>query len=539
MPTKRSSTYRSASRGKNAPEELSLSDMFETLSDALFKQAAEPNMHAYSPHQKQELFHANPANGRLYIGGNRSGKTVGGVIEDLWYVTRRHPYRRIPADTEIRGRVLGDGFDNGTINQVLIPAFKRWVIPSDLINGSWEDSWVEREKKLTLENGSFIEFKSYDQEIQKHAGTSRHFIHFDEEPPQNIYIENLLRIVDINGSWWMTMTPLNGMNWVYDELYIPAVEGRMPNVGVIEVSMLDNPYVKEEVVDSILQGIDEGERAQRVSGKFAAKGGLVFPEFGTAHILEGPDWDNWMPPPTWRVYMSIDHGINNPTAVLWHAVSPDNVVITFAEHYRRNMIVRQHAQVIKDFEKQHNLEVFLRPGDPAMKQRNGVTGTSIVEAFSEEGIYLSVDTIPRTVSTGIDRMRTYMRIGDNGKPHWMILKNGAPNLIKELKKLHWKTYSSSKLNDSQNRYDEVHKKDDHAFDSSRYFFTLMPDLKPDKLWHLDDATPKLKSYMEVLVEMAEQAELDMETPAKPPTHWQYTARGFSDAEYSFANLEGV
>src|SRR5690606_31750574 len=102
---------------------LNINDMFGALSNALIKQAAEPNMYAYEPHSRQEVFHKSPKQGRLYIGGNRSGKTVGGIIEDLWYVTRRHPYRQIPSDVEIRGRVLGDGFDNGTINQVLIPAF--------------------------------------------------------------------------------------------------------------------------------------------------------------------------------------------------------------------------------------------------------------------------------------------------------------------------------------------------------------------------------------------------------------------------------
>src|SRR5690606_2929637 len=120
---------------------------------------------------------------------SNSGKTVAGIIEDLWWVTRRHPYRRIPSDVAIRGRALGDGFENGTINRVLLPEFKRWVIPSDLINGSWEDSWSNSEHMLRLANGSFIEFKSYDQELQKHAGTSRHFIHFDEEPPQSIFAE--------------------------------------------------------------------------------------------------------------------------------------------------------------------------------------------------------------------------------------------------------------------------------------------------------------------------------------------------------------
>lgn len=534
---RRRGTYRttgsSSTKGKAATE-VTLNDMLSYLSTSLIKQANEPNLYAYKPHEKQDIFHTSEAKGRLYIGGNRSGKTYAGVVEDLWWVTRRHPYRKIPSETVIRGRVLGDGFDDGTINDVLIPTFKRWVIPSDLINGSWEDSWTEREKTLTFENGSFIEFKSYGQDIQKHAGTSRHFLHFDEEPPQNIYIENLLRIVDTQGSWWMTMTPLNGMNWVYDELYQPGLEGKLRDVDVIEVSMLDNPYIQQDSIDVLLQNISKEDREQRVSGKFAEKGGLIFPEFGQMHLLEGPEWDSWKPPSDWRVFMSLDHGYNNPTAILWHAVSPDNEVITFGEIYERRKIIEDHAAAIKKYEAKNNLNVFLRPADPAIKQTSGITGTSVLESYSEHGIYLSVENIPRKVAIGIDKMHTYMRMGSQGKPHWQIIASRCPNLCKEMPRLRWKTYSSSKLNDSQNRQEEVHKKNDHAFDSSRYFFTIMPDLSPEKQWHMDEAIGHKKmpkSYVDTLVDMFVMSHEGVFTGDGPQIQ-------FAETEYTFANLEG-
>ena len=52
------------------------------------------------------------------------------------------------------------------------------------------------------------------------------------------------------------------------------------------------------------------------------------------------------------------------------------------------------------------------------------------------------------------------------------------NLIREMKKLRWAEYESAKKNDSTNRQETIHKKDDHAFDSAKYFSTLMPDLRP-------------------------------------------------------------
>src|SRR5690625_5296046 len=109
-----------ASRGsyssKGGSTEMNLNDMLSAITDSIMKQATEPNLHAYEPHEKQKIFHKSKASGVLYIGGNRSGKTYGGVVEDLWYVTGRHPFKEnIPPP--VRGRVLGDGFDNGTIDQ--------------------------------------------------------------------------------------------------------------------------------------------------------------------------------------------------------------------------------------------------------------------------------------------------------------------------------------------------------------------------------------------------------------------------------------
>jgi hypothetical protein len=44
----------------------------------------------------------------------------------------------------------------------------------------------------------------------------------------------------------------------------------------------------------------------------------------------------------------------------------------------------------------------------------------------------------------------------------------------------WKPYDSAKMIDKNNPREEPQKKNDHCLDSSRYFFSFMPDLKPLK-----------------------------------------------------------
>src|SRR5262245_727536 len=166
---------------------LGVPELMKGLSDGLIKASRRPNLWGYSPHQKQIQFHTSAAKTRLYIGGNRSGKTVGGCVEDIWWLMGRHPYMETPPPP-VRGRIIGVDFDNG-IEKILKPEITRWIPPSALIDGSWEKSFNKGLRTLTLANGSFLEFMSYVQEVDKFAGTSRHFVHFDEEPPQPVYIE--------------------------------------------------------------------------------------------------------------------------------------------------------------------------------------------------------------------------------------------------------------------------------------------------------------------------------------------------------------
>ena len=181
------------------------------LSAGLSDSARKPNNLLYRPHPKQLLFHGSQKKGRQYIGGNRSGKTTGGINEDIWWLRGEHPYRSVP-EPPVIGRITTVDFKTGA-NKIIIPNLAQWIPPSLLINGSWNDSYNGATHTLHLSNNSELEIMSYDQELEKFAGVPRHFTHFDEEPPRDIFDECKARLIDYGGSWWMTMTPVNGMDW--------------------------------------------------------------------------------------------------------------------------------------------------------------------------------------------------------------------------------------------------------------------------------------------------------------------------------------
>lgn len=452
-------------------ETLSFEDVLRNISDSVKLQATRPNMHGYVPHDKQVQFHSASSRHRLYIGGNRSGKTTGGVLEDLWWLTGKHPYRKTP-EGGIRGRIVGVDFING-IEKILKPELMRWVPVSLLRDNNWSDSYDTLERTLHFANGSFVEFMSYDQKLDKFAGTSRHFVHFDEEPPQDIYTECLLRLLDTKGSWWMTLTPVQGMEWMYDEIYMRGKNDPLgSNISVIEVETYENPYLDKEEIDTMLAAIIEDDREARIKGKFIRRGGLVYKAFDPQiHVIDPLD----KIPSSWELYASGDHGYNNPTSWHWHGVDSDGNAVTFAEHYESEMVVKDHAEIIKQINKTNGRDPGMYIGDPAMSQHNVITGSTVQSEYAQYGIY--INPANNEVLSGINKVNTYLQLQKNGRPRWYVTRNCA-KLIWEMQRYRWKTWANKQSERQNNKYDVAHKKDDHAMDDLRYFFTIMPDLTP-------------------------------------------------------------
>ncbi len=452
-------------------------DFLLSLGETLKRQVAAPNINGYQPHAKQIDFHSSNAKTRLYIGGNRSGKSTGSIAECVYWLRKDHPYKRLPiGDYEgCRGRLNCVDFINGA-NKIVLPLLKQFVPPSLLINGAWEDSYHKTEHVLSLSNGSMLEILSYESELDKFAGTSRHFIAYDEEPPQVIYTENRARLIDTGGHQWFAMTPVEGLSFVYDLIYLPGKAGD-PNIHITEIEMSENPYINPEEVKEFLNGLeDDDEREARGKGKFIEIGGRIYKKFDAAvgglHVINESITRF---PKEVPIAMSLDHGFNNPTAVLWHAILPEGRIITFYEHYLSGEIVRFHAQRIHEINRKFNLKPTIRIADPSIKNTDPLTGTSIQQEYLKYGIPWTLAN--NDVRAGIERVNSYLDIRRAGsQPLWKCTKD-CPNLIKEMGRYKWKTYTSKKLNAQYNKWDTPHKLNDHACDSLRYFLMSQPGLE--------------------------------------------------------------
>lgn len=469
-------------------EPISLADMLDRLSDEL--ESSVTSIYSYEPHPKQKVFHCSRLEEKLFIGGNRSGKTVANVIECIWWLTKTHPFREDVRNIqgEVRGRLVCVSFIEG-LEKIILPLFKKWVPRKYLIDRSWDKSYINKTRTLTLNNGSFIEFQSYDQELEKFAGTSRHFVSFDEEPPMVVWQECLMRLIDTDGSWWISMTPVEGLTWIFEDIYKPSEEGLRPDTLVLEVSMHDNPHLTEKAKRKVLGNIaNDEDRMAREEGKFAEIGGRVYKTFDKRIHMRPADF---IPNSSMRIYTSIDTGYRHPAAWLWHAVYPDGRIVTFHEIIKAeqtiDMMAKQVIEYEKSFLKPRGLEVYVRTGDPALKQTREITGTSVLQEYANHGIFIGVEGIPHgpgSVDIGVIKVTQYLNtiIERNGHkvPMWQVTED-CTTLIKQMGSLRWEKYASKKMEYENAPKPTIHKKDDDGPDSLRYFMTMMDDLTPERM----------------------------------------------------------
>lgn len=485
-----------------------ISRLLVDLGSTLIQSSRTPNMTRYDPHHKQVKFHKSTKKGRLYIGGNRAGKTTANVLECLWWMTKTHPYRPEINSIEepIRGRLVCVDF--GTLVKNIIPQFQQWTPKKYLIEGSWDKSYDKQNKILTLNNGAFIEFMSYDQQLDKFSGTSRHFISFDEEGPSHIFSECRARLVDTGGSWWISMTPLDGLTWVYEDIWNPWDKLRQKNKEdefkyfVIQADMLDNPTISPEEAEEYLGSLDPKEREAREHGNFVQLGGRVFKNFDPK--IHSFSFADFKLTPEMRVYTSVDVGWAHPTAWLWHAVEPDGHITTFHEMVESGFTIQDWSKRVLEFEKENKIQVFLRTGDPAMRQTRTNIGVSDISEYARNGIFLAVEGVPAgpgSVNIGLIKMEQYMRMDPTGERTWWRYTDNCTTLEDQMQRLRWATYASKKSEAENAPKGTIHKKDDDAPDSARYFFTLMPDLSFDA-----DNKPLKSSYGALLDSVVQRNE---------------------------------
>ena len=414
-------------------------------------------------HKKQLLFHKCIKRNRWVFGGNRSGKTECGAVEVVYMARGIHPYREnkksttgwvVSLSTQVQRDVA-----QAKILSYLNPL---WIKKIVMLSGSanfYENGVIDY---ILVENVSGeiskIGFKSCDQGREKFQGTSLDYVWFDEEPPKEIYDECRMRVLDKKGDIFGTMTPLKGLTFLYDEIYLNKAKD--PEIWCEFIEWGDNPFLPKSEVDNLTATLSEDELISRRYGKFRSASGLVYNEFDeNLHVIEPFDV-----PSEWFDNISIDPGLNNPLSAHFYAVDYDGNVYVIAEHYEAKQNVAYHAKKIWEIAKKLNWPAGFNGKlnaiiDSAATQKTLASEKSVVELFFDEGINCN-PKVNKDMFSGINSVKRYLKTA-NGTTKLFIFKN-CINLIREFKGYFW------------GNGDNPIKRDDHALDELRYYIMSKP-----------------------------------------------------------------
>lgn len=417
-------------------------------------------------HKKQLTFHKSQKRNRWVFGGNRTGKTECGAVETIWISLGIHPYRKNKESTN--GWVVS--LSNRVQKEVAQAKILKYLPKTSI-----QEIIMSEGKKSNPENGvieciiiknifgnfSKIWFKSCEEGREKFQGASLDFVWFDEEPPEEIYQECKMRILDKNGELFGTMTPLKGLTFIYNEIYLNKYND--DEVFYIFISWEDNPYLNKNEILRLTKTMSKDEIESRKFGRFSMiDAGLVYGEFDeNIHVIEP-----FKIPNDWQDNISIDPGLNNPLSCHWYAKDYDGNIYVIAEHYEQNKTIEYHSQKIKEISfslgwKTTSNRMYQALIDSAANQKTLSSPKSVSDLFYENGILVNTK-VNKDVLVGISKVKTFLK-NIAGESKLFIFSN-CKNLIREFKTYRW------------NGSDSPIKKDDHALDELRYYITSLDSM---------------------------------------------------------------
>ena len=433
---------------------------------------------AYQPHPKQLEFHRLPAaRSRLYIGGNRAGKTTSTHVDSIIQVVPREfvpehllPFKRWEPPCFVR--IVGPDLTRW-LEGVSLQKFREWCPRKALRGGSFERAWDKQQLMLRFKDESWVQFMSNDQDLDKFAGAALHRVVYDEPPRQDIRRECLMRLIDYGGEELFGLTPTEGMsNWLYDDFYAPwekldekglsaeEIE-RLLGARVLLVDMDDNPHLSREDKEWALSGLSELEREGRKTGRFVAFSGLIYPEFSKdRHVIPAEDEI----PDGAEVFVGIDAGLRNPAVVYAYLDSQDAMVV-FDEIAPEYWTIPTVCREIDERNAKWGVTPQWYVIDPSVRNKNAQTGRSDQQEFMDNGIFPIPGQNDRR--TGINKVKVRLE----ADPPRLLVQARCETLISEFKKYRWKTPAVRTENAPK---EEPVKRDDHCLDALRYLCMQRP-----------------------------------------------------------------
>jgi phage terminase large subunit-like protein len=390
---------------------------------------------------------------RLFMAANRVGKTVAGAYEMVCHLTGMYPSwwtgKRFnhPIDAWCAGDTGQTTRD--ILQETLIGAERgTGMIPANLlgkmVNRSGIPNALDTVKVKHVSGGwSTLGFKSYDQGRRSFQGTGKHVIWFDEECPQAVYGEAIVRTMTTEGIIYVTFTPLQGLTKFIQDFRKASMDEDIEINSKLTVTAGwdDVPHLSEAMKRDILAGTPVHLQESRSTGRPGLGAGAIY-TVPTKEVT----CDMFTIPPWFRRGYGLDVGWNC-TAAVFFAHDLDRDIVYIYDVYKRGQVEPDiHTSAIK--RRYIGGKPLVGVIDPAARGRGQADGKNLLQIYRREG--LQVRPADNAVSAGIDDV--HMRLS-SGK---LKVFRGLSDWFDE--------YALYRRNEDG----RIVKEDDHLMDATRY-----------------------------------------------------------------------
>jgi phage terminase large subunit-like protein len=424
----------------------------------------------YRPHAKQVVFHEGRERIIAFLGGNRSGKTTAGILDDLVQAcdessipVHLKAYKKFEPPFHCRIVCPGDDIMHGIVHQKL----REWAPKDQLVGGRFDKAYEKSRGILHFKNGSFFDFLTFGQDLDKFGGTAKHRIHYDEEPPEDIYKEGKMRLMDYQGADTIfTMTPQKGMDWMFEQIWEPWQKGVLKHGKVVVVDMDENPHLSPLEKEIALEGYSKEELQARKQGLFVHFHGMIYHQFSRMrHVIpQAPI------PEGVRVDVGIDPGTRHPAAVVWTYLTAEDMMVVFDELRLQGHTAKQVCDAIKLINAKHGRDgeskLPLTPHayviDPSVRNIMHNTGRSLQSEYTDHDIVTILGQ--NDVNAGINRVTERLE-----NRRLLVMANCA-GVIDEFRKYRWSTPHRSEDDPKERPV----KSGDDLMDALRYVVMSRP-----------------------------------------------------------------
>lgn len=395
---------------------------------------------------------------RLFCAANRIGKTKAGAFEVVCHLTGEYPHWWDGKRFTQPGEWWVCGKDWGTVRDIVQTALVGPVttdgklqgggmLPFDKIHhytrrphglpGGLDTIWV----KHKAGGYAVAQFKAYEQSRKSFEGTAKQGVWDDEEPPEDVYTEQLYRTATTGGIMLVTFTPLEGMSRVVMGFVQPDDDEAKKYKRLINAGWDDVPHLDPAAKAALLATTPPFQRDARTKG---------IPQLGSGAVYGFPESELVIPtmavPPHWVHCAGADAGGGaKPTAAAWLAADPrvGGQVQVYDTYKRESPEVAIHLAAMKA--KGDWIPFFMDAAALIVTEHDA---EQLVNLYRRGG--LNVELPNKAVETGIQQV-------------WELISAGRFKV-----QAHCVDWLKEFRMYQRDQHGRIVKRDDHLMDATRY-----------------------------------------------------------------------